>query len=123
MLSLQKASFGKRIIAAIFDFIFMIIIAVGLLASFVSIFKVDSYYDTINQAADKYATEYNVSLTNEGYDSLSEQEKAEYNARYDQFMQAYNSDKDAVYANNMFINLTLIGTTVGVLIVYLSFNL
>lgn len=116
MLNLQKASFGKRIIAAIFDFIFLTIIAVGLLTSFVSIFKVDQYYDTISQASEKYATEYNISLTNEGYAELCEQEKEEYKARYDQFLKAYNQDADVVYAGNMFMNLTLIGTTASILI-------
>lgn len=116
MLNLQKAPFGKRIIAAIFDFIFLTIFAVGLLTSFISVFKVGQYYDTISQASEKYAAEYNVTLTNEEILALNEQELADYQNRWEQFLKAYNQDQDVVYAGNMFMNLTLIGTTVSILI-------
>ena len=116
MLNLQKASFGKRIIAAIFDFIFLVIIAVGLLASFTSVFKTDSYLNTATQAVEKYKTEYNITLTAEEINALSEEEFNEYANRVNQAEIAFANDKTATYAYSMFLRLILIGSTVCVLI-------
>lgn len=116
MINLQKASFGKRIIAAIFDGIIISVLAVGLIALFSMAFKTDKHLDVYQQAYTKYSTEYDVKLTLEEYNALTEEQKSEYDDRVAQAEKAFNDDTDAVYAYNMFINLSLIIITFGVLI-------
>ena len=116
MLNLQKASFGKRIIAAIFDGIFLSIIAVGFLVMFANVFNTDQYINTTNQAMDKYKTEYNITLNADEYAALSDQDRIDYDNRIRQAEEAFANDKDAVYAYNMWINLTLSGASVSILL-------
>ena len=110
---LQKASFGKRIIAAIFDGITITILAVGLAVGLSSALKYDSYMDTVNGAYEKYEKQYGVEfqITQEEYLNLDEKAKEKYDTAY----KALTEDKDATYAYNMLINLTLIILTFSVL--------
>lgn len=115
MVSLQKASFGKRIIAAIFDGILISILAVGLIALLSGVFKTDGHLAVYQEAYNKYSTEYNVNLTLEEYNELTEEQKNDYAKRAEEAEKAFADDKDAVYAYNMFINLSLLIITFGVL--------
>ena len=110
---LQKASFGKRIIAAIFDGITITILAVGLAVALSSALKYDSYMDTVNNAYTKYETQYGVEfqITQQEYLKLDAEAKENYDAAY----KALSEDKDVTYAYNMLINLTLIILTFSVL--------
>ena len=114
MINLQKASFGKRIIAAIFDGILISIIAVGLIALFSGVFKSDSYLNKVNAAYAKYESQYGIEfqITSQQYEELSEQEKADWDTAYEALL----DDEDAIYAYNMYINLTLLITTFSILI-------
>ncbi len=114
MNDLQKASLGKRIIAAIFDGILLSIIAVGLAALLSSVFGYDGYMDTVNDAYVKYETEYGVEfqITEQQYEELSEQQRQNYNDA----QKAINSDETVLYAYNMLINLTILILTLSVLI-------
>ncbi len=116
MVSLQKASIGKRIISAIFDGILVSIIAVGLIALLSGVFKTDKHLEVYQQAYNKYSTQYNINLTYEEYNALTEQQKNDYNDRAAEAEKAFASDNDAVYAYNMFINLSLLIITLGVLL-------
>ncbi len=116
MISLQKASVGKRIIAAIFDGILISIIAVGLIALLSGAFNTDKHLDIYQQAYNKYSTEYDVNLTIQEYNALTEQEKADYNNRAIEAEKAFSADETAMYSYNMFINLSLIIITFGILI-------
>lgn len=112
-ISLQKASFGKRIIASIFDMITIVILAVGLAASLSSAFKYDSYMDTVNDAYARYEKQYGVEfqITADEYNALSDEDKA----KFKEASEALNKDEDVVYAYNMLINLSLIIATLSVL--------
>lgn len=116
MVSLQKASISKRIIAAIFDGILVSILAVGIIALLSGVLKTDSHLEVYQQAHDKYSTEYNLNITAKEYNELTEQQKDDYNDRAKQAEEAFAKDSDAVYAYNMFINLSLISITTGVLL-------
>lgn len=116
MISLQKASFGKRIISAIFDGILISIIAVGLIALLSGVFKTDKHLSVYQEAYIKYSTEYNVNLTADEYNELTVQQKNDYNVRAAEAEKAFSNDQDAVYAYNMFINLSLLITTFSILI-------
>lgn len=114
MITLQKASFGKRIISAIFDGILISIIAVGLIALHSVVFKSDSYLNEVNSAYAKYESKYGIEfqITQQEYEELSEQQKSSWDMAY----QALLEDEDAIYAYNMYINLTLLITTFSILI-------
>ncbi len=113
MITLQKASFGKRIIAAIFDFILLSIIAVGLAAVLSSAFGYDGYMNTVNEAYAKYEKQYGVEfqITAEQYNEFTDTEKQ----NYADANKAFAEDKDAIYAGNMLINLTMVILTLSVL--------
>lgn len=114
MISLQKASFGKRIIAAIFDGILISIIAVGLIALLSGVLKSDKYINQVNASYDKYESEYGIEfqITQQEYEELPEQQQKSWDTAY----QALIEDEDAIYAYNMYINLTLLITTFSILI-------
>ena len=117
MISLQKAHFGKRIVAAIFDGILVVILATGLLALFATLSNTDKYITTAEAAKTKYAEQYGVdaSVDKEKYDGFTDEQKAEYEEAIKAADKAFAEDKDAVYAYNMFINLSLIGVTLSIL--------
>lgn len=112
-ISLQKASFGKRIIAYIFDMITVTILAVGLAVGLSGALKYDSFMDTVNNAYAKYEKQYGVEfqITADEYDALSDEDKA----KFKEASEALNNDKDVAYAYNMLINLSLIIATFSVL--------
>jgi len=114
MIDLQKANFGKRIIAAIFDFIFLSLLVVGFATLLSAAFGYDSHMNTVNEAYEKYETEYNVefNLTQEKYEELSDEQRENYDAAY----KALNQDEKVVYSDNMLINLTLLIATLSILI-------
>lgn len=114
MISLQKANFGKRIIAAIFDGILISIIAVGLIALFAGLFKSDDYLNKVNAAYDKYESQYGIEfqITEQEYEELSDEQKSNWDSAYEALLE----DEDAIYAYNMYINLTLMITTFSILI-------
>lgn len=116
MITLQKASVGKRIIATIFDGILISIIAVGLIALFTIIFKTDVHFNNYKQAYEKYSTEYNVNLSYEELSALTEQEQSDFYNRSLEAEKAFSNDKTAMYAYNMFINLSLMSCTFSILL-------
>ncbi len=116
MINLQKASFGKRIIAAIFDGILLSIIAVGLIALLSGVFNTDTHLNTYKAAYNKYSTQYDINLTANEYNELTPEQKSDYDAKVVLAEEAFSKDEAAVYAYNMFINLSLIIITFSVLI-------
>jgi uncharacterized RDD family membrane protein YckC len=111
--SLQKASFGKRIMSAIFDGILLSILAVGLAAVLSLAFGYNNYMDAVSDTYAKYESEYNVKfqISAEEYNDLSETEKANYNTAYEELIK----DKDLLYNYNMLLNLTLLIITFSIL--------
>ncbi len=114
MISLQKASVGKRIIAAIFDGILISIIAVGIIALLSGWFKIDAHLDKVNAAYEKYESKYGIEfrITASQYEELSQEQKNNWDTAYDELLK----DQDAIYEYNMWINLTLSITTISILI-------
>lgn len=111
---LQKASLGKRLIAAIFDGITLSILAVGMATLLSLAFGYDGYMNTVNDAYARYEQEYGVefNITQQEYEEMTEEQKAQYEAAN----KAISADSDVVYAYNMLINLTLLILTFSVLI-------
>lgn len=111
---MQKANFGKRIIAAICDGILVSILAVGLAALLSVILKYDGYISRVDNAYAKYESQYGVEfkITQEEYENLTEEKRDAYDTAYE----ALTTDKNVLYNYNMLINLTLLILTFSVLI-------
>ncbi len=113
---LQRASMWKRISAYIFDMILLGILAVGLAAVLSFLLGYDGYYNDMNTVREKYEVQYGVEL------GIMESEYLEMTAeeqeRWNEANRAFSYDKDALYAYNMIINLTLIILTFSILIAY-----
>lgn len=103
MTDLQRASFGKRIIATIFDGILAVIVAVALAFCLSAATGYDKYMDTVNDAKIRYAAEYGIKadITTQELGELSEEQIAQYNAANE----ALAKDPDVIYAYNMMISL------------------
>ena len=114
---LQKASMWKRISAWLFDSILLVTMAVlfGLLLS--SLLGFDGYYDRLGQAYDTYESRFGIDfeLTQEAYDAMTQEEKDQYAAAYDQAYEALIADQEAMYVYNMVVNLTLLIMSISIL--------
>lgn len=114
---LQKASIWKRVAAGIFDFILITVLATGCAWLLSSVLNYDSYDATLQQAYDRYETEYQTTfnITQQTYDAFSPAEKEAYDTAY----AALIADEAAMDAYNMVINLMLIITTGSILLAML----
>ena len=114
---LQKASMWKRCSAALFDFIILMMVVVGMAALLSNVLGYDKQLKTMNDAYDKYETEYGVDfeITEEEYLAKTEEEKL----LWDEAYAALCKDDVAIYAYNMVFNLTLIVVTFSILIAYI----
>ena len=105
-MELQKAGMWKRISAALFDLILLGIVIVGAAYLLSLVTGYDGYSQTVSDAYAQYEQAYGVTfeMTQEAFDALSGEERL----RYDEAYQALCSDKDAMFAYNMLVNLTLL---------------
>ena len=101
---MQKASFGKRIIAAIFDGILVSILAVGLAALLTIILNTDKHISYVENAYAKYGIE--LDITQEEYENLTDEKREVFD----------NALEEATYHYNMWMHLTLLTLTFSVLI-------
>lgn len=115
-IDLQKASFGKRIIAHIFDVLLVCVLAVGFITILSSSIGYDSYVAKYESAYNKYSAQYELTLTTEEYNNLSEEERTSYNEKMLEAEKAFSADNEAMYAYNMAINLLLLMFTLGFLL-------
>lgn len=117
MYDLQKASIWKRISAFLFDMILLSIVAIGLAAVISSVVGYDTYSAELERHYTEYEEEYGIvfGLTAEAYESLTEEELANYEAA----QKAMVADKEFLRVYNMTVNLTLVVTTVSILLAFL----
>lgn len=115
---LQKASMWKRISAFLFDFIILVIAAVGLATLLSAILGYDTHYNNMQAGYDKYEKEYGVelSISQEEYNAKSEDEKAVWN----QAFEAFSKDEDVMYAYSMLVNLSFIIVVFALLLAFLA---
>ncbi len=114
MLDLQKANMFKRISAAIFDFILLITLAVGLMWGTSAALNYDSYQKKLNERREYYYEKYGLDASTE-YDKLTDEQKE----IYDTAKKEYGEDKEVMYAYQMMFNLSLIIVTFPILASYL----
>lgn len=117
MYDFQKASMWKRISAALFDFIMLIIVVIGVAYILTSVLGYDTYTDRLTASYEKYGAQYGVELdiTSAEYDALSDEAKS----AYDSAIKAVSQDEEVSYTYTMIMNLTLIIITFSILVGYL----
>lgn len=103
---LQKPSIWKRISAGMFDCLLLVIVVVGIGFVLSAVTGYNEYNQTLQDAYDRYESEYEIEfeITGEEYLAMTEVEKATYDAAYD----ALIKDKEAMYAYNMVLSLTMV---------------
>ena len=73
---LQKASMMKRISAFLFDFIMRVILVLGIAWILSAAFQYDAKVDRFDELTAEYMNSYGVTLTEEEYGLLSDEEKS-----------------------------------------------
>lgn len=114
MYDFQKANMWKRISAALFDFILLCIIVVGVALLLSTVLGYDGYIVKFDALKDSYVEKYDINLEKD-YTSLTEEEKV----KYDEADKAFANDSEAVYLNSMIINLGFVIVVFSVLLGYL----
>ena len=114
MLDLQRANMLKRISAAIFDFILLATLAVGLMWGMSAALDYDSYSEKIYERREFYYEKYGFDESTQ-FDKLTDEEKERYNTAKEE----YNSDKEVMSAFQMMFNLSLIIVTFPTLLAFL----
>ena len=114
---LQKAGMWKRISAALFDGILLVVVAVAAALALSALTGYDEYNDAVSAAYEHYEQQFgiNFEVTQEEYNAFSEEKRANYDEAYRQLC----ADKDAMYAYNMVINLTMLISSLGILLGFL----
>lgn len=114
---LQKASLWKRISAALFDGVMVFLLALGLALALSSILGYENYSNTIADIYSEYEEQYDVDfgVSPEKIDEFTDGEKENFEAA----KAALEQDKDAAYAYNMLITLTVLIATLALLFSFL----
>ena len=121
MIELQKAGILKRMSAALFDFILLSILAVGVAFLLSLALGYDGYSEELTAISESYETaggvDFDISL--EEYEKLSDEARAKYDAAYD----AFAADERANFVYAMIFQLTLLILIFGVLGAFLILEL
>ena len=114
---LQKASMWKRASAFLFDFIILGIFVVGIAAAMSGVLGYDKYMGQVDKAYAQYEQQYGIDfeISQDDFSKLTKEEQDNWWAAYD----ALIKDKDAMYAYNMVVNLTMVIATTGFLLAFL----
>ncbi len=117
MLDLQRAPMLKRISAAIFDLILMVIVVVGAAYVLSVVLDYDGYSAQMDGFRAAYEAEYGLDFDIDAaaYEQLTD----EVRAAYDKAWEAFAQDPEVNRVYGMMFNLTLIMVTFSVLIAYL----
>lgn len=110
---LQKASLWKRLSAALFDFILLVILSVGVAALLSVLLGYNTHSQNLEDAYSRYEEQYGVEfrISQSEFDAMSQEQQDQYKVAYD----ALVSDDEVTYIYNMVLNLTLLITTFGIL--------
>ena len=111
---LQKASLWKRFAAWLFDSILVGILVVGIAFVLSAALHYNQYSECVSDTYAYYEAEYGVTfdVSQEEYQSWPEEKRQTYDLAY----QSLTEDKEAMYAYNMVVNLTMLITSLSILI-------
>lgn len=113
---LQKPGMWKRISAWLLDIILLATMVVGIWWGLNALFRYDDYLDTYTKASEFYAQKhgYDLSLTEEDVELMTEQEREEAMKKAEAVNQDMNADEEVVHAWNMMVSLSLLSVTLSV---------
>lgn len=113
-MDLQKASVWKRVSAWLLDIILLATLTVGAVWALSAIFQYDGYFETYDTAMTAYQEQYGITfdIAQTDYESLTPEQKANWDAAYE----ALISDREAMQAYNMVINLSMLTVSLGIFI-------
>lgn len=125
MYSIEKASAWKRISAALFDAIILVITAVGIAFCLSSLFNYQSHYDRLEEIYTRIEAEYGVDfdITSEEYEEMTEEQKKQYVEKANEASKAINEDDEAKYVFETLFTLSLIILSFSILIAYLLLDM
>lgn len=117
-LDLQKASMWKRIAAWLLDSILICVLAVGFGFLLSVALNFDGHNQDLQAAYDRYENQYRVQfdISQEDYLALPQEERDAYDEAYD----ALITDEEVLYTYNMVVNLSLLITTLGILLAFMT---
>ena len=118
---LQKASMGKRISAFLFDFILFITLFVGVALLISAVTGYDAKISELEGIYDRYEEKYDIVLGSdpEGYDTMTDEEKAAYDERYAEAEAEFSKDADAVALSAKLLSITVLMLAIGLFVTYL----
>ncbi len=121
MLDLQKASMWKRISAALFDLILLMILVVGAAFLFTTVLDYDGYTARMDEFYAEYEATYGLDfdISVAEYEALTDEARAV----YDKAWEAFAADEEVNRVYGMLFNLTLIIVTFSILAAYLLLEL
>lgn len=121
MPELQKVGLWKRISAALFDFILLAVLSVGVALLLSLAFGYDGYSNELEAVSERYEAEYGVDfdVAQEEYEAMTPEQRAQFDSAYE----AFATDKEANRLYAMTIQLTLLILIFGVLGAYLVLEL
>ena len=118
---LQTASVWKRISAALFDFLMLVVVVEGLVLLLTAVFGFNSYIERRDEIEDRYITEYGINrdMTEDELNALPDDEKATYQAKVEAANKAYQSDPEVAMVFGKLFSLALLIATFSILIAFL----
>lgn len=117
MYDIQKANMWKRISACIVDFIFLVIIAVGVASLLSMAFGYDKHEAVRDELRAAYEQSYGISF--DEYDTLSDEQKELYSIAYEAFL----SDPEVNELDTLIINITVMIISLSFLAAYILFEI
>lgn len=122
---LQKASFWKRIAAAILDLILLAVLATGFAWGLSAVLNYDSYSAQAEAIYIKYADEFHIDkeMTQEKYNALTPEEQQAYQDKVAMADKAINEDEEALRVYTQVMNMALVIVTGAVLLAMILLQL
>lgn len=114
---IQKADFWKRISAALFDFIILMMVVVGIAAGFSAIFRYDYYLGIVDDIKNEYCEEYDIDLdiSQEDFDALPKEKQQ----AYEDADMEFSKDPRVQIGYKMLVTLTVTIVTCSILLAYI----
>jgi len=121
MYDFQKANTWKRISAALFDFIMLVMVIMGFAYALSSAINYTSYFSELEAHYARYEENYNLDfdISLEEYNALTEEERA----TFDEASTAFSKDAAVNKTYNMLLSLTLVIAIFSILLAYILLEL
>ena len=125
MYGIEKASVWKRVSAAMFDAIMLVIVAVGIAFCLSSLLNYQAHYDRLEERYDEIEAEFGIDLdiAAKEYENMSEEQKAQYNETVNKISEAIGNDEEARYVFDTLFTLSLVILSFSILLAYLSLDM